>query len=381
MAGLGYPDASLRWQEAVDTSLDLFCRSAPPESTAPGANDVSTRDLRLAVRQERCGEAMFVDPDQRVQGTIEDGREATRVEPERCGSLGPAALYPGGVQCGVFLVPSGGPGHPTGPSRAERPLSQMGPDLSSTQCEATEYDWIDPIDPMLAVTHDPFNSEPFGKPVSKLRLVEGPGRTGMGEQAAPVECAPAAVGPVTQVGHHDMAVEVRVQRPTDPVGEPGAGETTGRQQMAIFSAAPAHCQRPAFDIPNCLTHRLFVGAQHLGGDGRRAQGEQETHRFGGTDGQVIPTHRARADDQAPTARGAAAREHPAEHLAVHRPAESESAGRSTHPPTRPIGMRSPCQRGSRRLSRPSAERPRTGVYHLANRTSVWVTVCPASVHR
>ena len=92
----------------------------------------------------------------------------------------------------------------------------------------------------------------------QVRLVHGPARSTMRPQPPVITRPPAPVGPVDQVGHHDVAVQVRIEVAIDPVREHG-GQRARRGDHRLLGSRPPHrAHAMPFQVGHGSGHRLGV---------------------------------------------------------------------------------------------------------------------------
>ena len=182
---------------------------------------------------------------------VEDGLQPPRPETDGPGAPAPLRRQVVGP-CEKVPLGAGGEGrHRHGPAAAQPALGQVGGDVGRPPGELPARLGGDPGDvgppPVGAV---PGHPQPAGELVAQVAVVEGVGGRGVGVDAPAVQGAPAALGPPAQIGHHDVGVEMGIERPCSPGGRNrrrpprrlGWARARGRP------GPPAHGQRVTLDI-------------------------------------------------------------------------------------------------------------------------------------
>ena len=173
-----------------------------------------------------------------------------------------------------------------------------------------------------------------GQPGAQMRLVDRRGGPAVRVDPASVTGAPAAVGTVDEVGHHDVAVEVRVAVAADSVGEHRRDRPTGGHHDAVGARPSGGRDAVLFEV----RERSGDGPAVRRHDGVRdvGTGQGEQHADG--------LRRAERQVERPHGRPSRTEQHPGPRLAAFQ----HSAG---------IGRPAPCRSARARKRRSRASDP------------------------
>ena len=136
-------------------------------------------------------------------------------------------------------------------------------------------------------SHLPRRTETGGELEPQSGVVDPLGGLEMAMEAAAVERRPTTVHPLGDVRHHQMGVEVGVERPARAVEElPGHPAGHGEQVGSTLAPA-ADGQCGALEVAGRIGHRDTVSGSGLGGELAGCEQMEDAHRFRRTERKVI----------------------------------------------------------------------------------------------
>ena len=210
---------------------------APVRAAAASASTTSRRWGAVGLQREHGAVTVLVQPGPRLGRPPEDGAQVGWTD-----GRGPSFPLPRQVRVGDarrLVRPGGRPGHASGPGRVSTDLMQPAPDVGGPGRELAQERRREAGDLGLPRGIRPTDAERVRQCRAQVGLVEGGGGLSMGIEAAPVARTPAPVGPVHQVGHHGVRVQVRVAVAVHPVREEsGRRARCGQDDAVLTRAAP-----------------------------------------------------------------------------------------------------------------------------------------------
>ena len=225
---LGHPGRPAWRTHRVDDALEALGRHAVPCGGGEGRHDVAAAGAAVRGEGNHRGKVVLVE--RRLAGARD-----RRLEPEaracRRGARPGAPIRPPARHTAAPALRRAGrrPGDAAAPRRVRPDLVHVAADVRATRGELAEQ---------LRARRR--RSRPSGRaarssarrgptqPGAQVGLVDRRRCPAMGEEAPPVTGTPSAVLAVDEVGHHDMAVQVRIAVAVDAVGEPPGDDPGGR---------------------------------------------------------------------------------------------------------------------------------------------------------
>ena len=332
-------DHPLRGQEGVGQPLAVPGARPGPEPGGQGPHHLGAGEgrglAREALRAGQLRHQTLQPPDVQLRRrrATEDLPELARAEAERLGPRLPLVDQVMG-QAPVGLGPAGAQRRHLGRPAAVGALAgQRRLDLDPAAAEGAHHLARHALEVGHAPAHRaPLHAEPVRETVAELGLVEVAGGGLVAIQGPAVEGAGAPVGAAAEVGHQDVGVQRRIERPRDPVAEGGGHQALGRDLLASGVSAPKQGGLP-FQIVQGGGHRVLVGRDHQVLQARVAQRVQERHRLRRAEGQVVARHALAAGRRAGEclAVGTAAGQDGAQVIGRHLAAEAEGGGALAEP--------------------------------------------------
>jgi hypothetical protein len=138
----------------------------------------------------------------------------------------------------------------------------------------------------------PRGADAFGQLPAQAGVVDRAGRPQVSEDPPAVHRRPHTVDALGHVGHHQVAVEVRIEGPAGAVNEVAGHHAGRRHQGEMAIPGSPHPHGSALEIVGCFSHRGMVPVADLAGDLARSQEVQNAHRLGRAERQVETGHAA-----------------------------------------------------------------------------------------